>query len=156
MSKFKAKRRQPISGKQRSARKEKKPRGLTMITGNAGPGFSYTVTPVTAEDAPHLAPYFKAHKYLPFWYQYDPTKRRYRQSVERALRALADADATTEDLTRAIVILGHSPDPQAVTALEELGERDHELAGMARMALQECLTMMGEDDSGRLPVAGVN
>lgn len=158
----KSKRRQ-VSERQRARSPEPwpeprpEPAGLSMVTGSfAGPGFSYTVDPMSAEDYPHLMRYFKAHEVLPIFYRFDPAKRKYQRQLANCLEQLADPEATDEELTRAIVILGHSPDPSAITALETYSEAGQGLSGMARMALQECLGMLAEERASVANVAGVN
>ncbi len=158
MSRFKAKRRRSIGRNQQKHSDEpaeKQQRHLITV-GMPGSGLSSYVMPISPADAVHMAPYLKAHKLLPFFFRYDPAKRRSQRYLERSIRVLADPEATAGDLTRAIVILGHCPDQRAVSALQAYGDAELELSGMARMALQECLSWMGENEGGMLPVAGVN
>jgi len=157
MSRWKIKARRSGGRKKQERRKEQETPGRYMITvGLPGSGISSSAVPISPADSPHLARYLKAHKLLPFWFRYNPDDRQYQQYLEKALIRLADPDATTPELTEAIVILGHSPVPRAIKALTALSGSRHKLSGMARMAAQECLMLMGDDGSGMLPVAGVN
>ena len=157
MSRWKIKRSRSLGWKKRERSERKEEQVPQMITvGLPGSGLSGSVVPISPADSPHLARYLKAHKLLPFMYRFDPHKRKYQRYLEKSLRVLTDADATTLDLTRAIVVLGHSPCERAIAALERLSQTDHTMSGLARMALQECLMWMANDSSGMLPVAGVN
>lgn len=133
------------------------PAGRSVVTGSlAGPDFSYTVDPMSAEDYPHLMRYFKAHEALPHFYRFDPARRKYQRHLADSLEQLADPEASLEALTRAIAILGHSPDPRAISALEAYSDAGRELSGMARMALQECLGMLAEERTAAYNLAGTN
>ena len=48
---------------------------------------------------------------------------------------------SSDALRRAILILGHSPCPEALEALEEYGRSERPLAGIARLAHSECIAL---------------
>lgn len=104
------------------------------------------ITPVALADMPALQRYFKAHELLPTGYLFDPRQDKYQRIVAMAVSLLRDTTARKKELTRAIVILGHSPTPSAIEALERMAEARHSLSNMARMALEECLTLVADPD----------
>ena len=83
--------------------------------------------------------YMQAHCMMPYYYFYDPAFCGW--EVRRAVAVLSASNPGREQLMRALAILGHSPCLEAVTALRAYGESQRPLAGVARMALDECSTM---------------
>ncbi len=59
-----------------------------------------------------------------------------------ALRELDDPLSSSECMFQAIMVLGHTPDERALAALRRHVSRDGMLAGMARVAIAECLWWM--------------
>jgi len=120
--------------------------GSQLTTGGL-PGWplSTTIQPVSSADLPALNAYFRAHELLPPSYLFDPQQAKYRRIVAMAVMLLKDPTAQNKELTRAIVILGHSPTPGAIVALERMSEAGHHLSNMARMALDECRGMAAEE-----------
>jgi hypothetical protein len=112
---------------------------ITM--GMPGSPFKTTIGQVSSSDVPALARYYKAHSLLPRNYVFDARERRYRRIVTMAVDLLRDPKAKKKSRTRAIVILGHSPSPIAIHALEALASSDLPQADLARMALDECLSL---------------
>lgn len=145
MSRWKIKRRNKVDRKSRKPRARRRaPQILSIRGGMTGDTLETTITPVTMADMPALQRYFRAHELLPAGYLYDPQQDKYQRIVAMAVKLLEDPTARKTELTRAIVILGHSPTPSAIEALERMSEARHKLSKMARMALDECLGMAAE------------
>ncbi len=169
MSRWKIKRRRTSEQKRRERQerrdrpeKQKRPaaQSIRFGIGNSSPEspFRATISPVSPADIPVLARYFKAHRLLPRNYLFDPSEPKYRRIAAKAVVILRDPKAKKKEHTRAIVILGHSPSPLAVNALQELAQSNHPQADLARMALDECFDMMAQfptslADSGGSPRA---
>jgi len=96
---------------------------------------------IDRSDIPHVPAWREAHAMLPDTYRYDPYESR--PLIASALRTLADADARRFQMLAAIALLGHSPCPEALRALDEVGRGGGAYAGVARLALCECAAMLG-------------
>ncbi len=98
-----------------------------------------STTEIDDDDLEHHELYLQAHSKMPYYYSYDPTFCEW--EVRRALAVLSAPMPDREQLMRALAILGHSPCLEAVKALRAYGESERPLAGVARMALDECSMM---------------
>lgn len=146
MSRWKIKSRIKAKRKSPECREQAEGSGPQLITGGlSGWPFSTTIQPVSRADLPALNSYFRAHELLPLSYVFDPQQEKCRRIVAIAAKLLKDPKASKKELTRAIVILGHSPTPSAIEALDRMSEAGHRLSSMARMALDECLGMAADE-----------
>ena len=73
----------------------------------------------------------------------DPEEYRNEQApaIETLANALEDSSESSDELLRAIAILGHSPNPDAIRALARFCESHHSLAPVASLALSECASL---------------
>ena len=83
--------------------------------------------------------YMHAHRMMPYLYFYDPVFCG--GEVRRSVAVIDAVKSDREQLMRALAILGHSPCLEAVKALRAYGESQRPLAGVARLALDECSMM---------------
>lgn len=155
MSRWKIKRRIKSARRKQEHREKREDQGITLISAGL-PGCSYPtmVQQISAADAPAMSRYLKAHQLLPRDYDFDPRQKKYQRIVTMAVKLLEDKTAKKKELTRAIAILGHSPTPHAIEALERMAAAGHPLSGVARMALQECLGMASQVGLVTAPAAG--
>ena len=98
-----------------------------------------STTEIGKDDLEHHELYIQAHSMMPYYYTYDPAFCGW--EVRRAVAVLSAPKPDREQLMRALAILGHSPCLEAVKALRAYGESQRPLAGVARMALDECSMM---------------
>jgi hypothetical protein len=101
---------------------------------------------IDREDLPNLNVWRDSHALLPdaYWYQSPESA----PIIATALRTLAQNPDDPEDMLKAIAVLGHSPIPEALKALDEVGRGGGAYAGVARLALCECAAMFGGTASG--------
>ena len=123
---------------------------LNSITiGLPGTPYPTMIQEVRLEDQEVLQAYFDAHSLLPFSYIYDPHDPFYFEAVTLAIATVRDSKAGYRDRVAAVVVLGHSPEGRAIKTLRDLGRGRSQMAGLARMALNECLSLVG-------PMGGAN
>jgi len=105
-------------------------------------GFNITSTPIAEEDIGTMHSYMNAHSLLPGDYHLGGPLA---QALEKeAFAVLADETAPDVALLRSIVILGHTPTATALQALHEHVTSGRRLAGVAKMAADECADWMTE------------
>jgi hypothetical protein len=125
-------RRRPAGAKKRRANSGQ----YYLMTGLTYGDFRVTGTPVDKKDLAALPVYCQAHSLLPPDYHILG-----HTTVTQQREALAVMDrpaASSAELLRAIVILGHSPTADALEALERHGASSRTHARMARLAATEC------------------
>lgn len=120
--------------------------GPATIVGTIGltddnPGVFTTEVPRGSERA--YMDYLEMHDYLPHMYVFDETSAPHRTAVSNAIDVLSDKQASRTALSRALILLGHSPSREAIFALQRFAESNHYLARIARFALDECLGWAG-------------
>ena len=98
-----------------------------------------STTEISEDEREHYDLYMQAHRMMPYYYFYDPVFCG--GEVRRSVAVIDAAKSDLEQLMRALAILGHSPCLEAVKALRAYGESQRPLAGVARLALDECSTM---------------
>ncbi len=103
------------------------------------PEMFMNVKEISEDELEDYGLYMQAHSMMPYYYFYDPAFCG--GEVRRAAALVGAANPEREQLMRALAILGHSPCLEAVTALRAYGESERPLAGVARLALDECSTM---------------
>ncbi|MFH2005070.1 MAG: hypothetical protein ABI333_00655 [bacterium] len=127
-----------------------KNKSLSAVTiGLPGTPYPTMIQEVRLEDREALEAYFAAHSLLPFSYIYDPHDPWYFETVTEAIAILRNTKSGYRDRVAAIVVLGHSPEGRAIKTLRELGNSRHPMSALARMALNECLSLvpsMGHDN----------
>jgi hypothetical protein len=97
------------------------------------------LTEITPERMASHIRYLEWHRLLPFDYKFDPGLPDHQQAVEQAIQKLYADNTKTSELAWALILLGHSPTPEAITALRCFSESDHTMAKEAASALDECL-----------------
>ncbi|MEQ9322705.1 MAG: hypothetical protein RIF41_26300 [Polyangiaceae bacterium] len=97
---------------------------------------SYSVTTVGADEIEALNTYIRAHDRLPPTYPFAPAEQR--RQLAQALGILDDLGATDDEVLQAIVVLGHIPDPRALTALVARADSTEVHADIAKHAADEC------------------
>ena len=104
------------------------------------------VADIPGEEISSLDAYVRAHDRLPPSYPFDEVERG--RQLAMALCVLEDRQASGESLLRAIMILGHIPDPRALEALRAHAKSRRPHADIARHAADEC-AMWLEDARGQ-------
>ena len=82
--------------------------------------------------------YWLAYRLLPDIYVYGGEKEDDQKMVQEAVAVLAQAGMNRRQILWALALLGNSPCPRAVDALQNFCARDHPLSPVARCALKEC------------------
>ncbi len=108
-----------------------------MAAAGEGPGWS--VRTIEMEDMMSHMDYMAAHRLLPPTFVPGET---YGQPQEHALAVIKNRASTPEAILEAIVILGHSPLPDSLAALEVHAASDEPYAEVAARALEECLDLL--------------
>jgi hypothetical protein len=115
---------------------------LVKEPGSPVPSFRNLVWEVEEDVARYMSAYQRAHELMPPPRNMYMDPQEYREEQEPAIETLDFFDEgispSRDELLRAIAILGHSPNEQALLALSRFSESGHELAPVARLALSEC------------------
>ena len=132
-----ARRRAARAAERRARRKNAPPRDRGGVQSfMMTDGGSFSVTPVGADEIDALNTYIRAHDRLPSSYPFGPMEQQ--RQLSMALSTLGNPLATSDAVLRAIVILGHIPDPRALTALVAHADSRRAHADIAKHAADEC------------------
>ncbi len=113
-----------------------------MTTRFTEEGFNISNTPIAEEDMGALHAYMNAHALLPADYHLGGSTAR--ALAQEALDSLGNDAAPEVAWLRSIVILGHTPTAAALQALDRHAQSGRPLAGMAKMASDECADWMSD------------
>ena len=102
-------------------------------------GGQMVTTEIRPEDAGLYQAYTEAHALIPF--DYPASKEVMAAEEAKAIATLLDPHASSQATLRAIMILGHTPTTDALSALKQHMKSGKEHAGMARLAADECENM---------------
>lgn len=124
--------RRTTRAQRREGLRERAPRHYVMMSANG----LLTTTEVTEEELVLHNAYVEAHQLLPPGYPSSDAD--IRAHLSQALGTLADPLSPSDAVLRAILILGHTPDERALTALRQHAADNGTHAAMAEIAADEC------------------
>ena len=130
------KRRKARHGNQKRKRRAKS--GPVLMT--EGLDGNVTMSPLPEVDPAHLVTYVEAHVLLPEGLDYGelPSKTDLRAATE----SLDAKEGSPRRRLEAIVLLGHSPCPEAAHTLRRYARSKKPYAGLAPIAVAECVDLM--------------